>query len=246
MHHKGYNMAKHGKKYMAAAAKIDRNRNYEPGEALALAKETSTVNFDSTVEIHIRLGVDPRHADQQVRDVVVLPHGLGKTVRVLVFAQGEGASYAREAGADVVADDEETLQKIQGGWTDFDVAIATPDMMGKVGRLGRILGPRGLMPNPKAGTVVPAEDIARVVEESKAGRVEFRVDKTSNLHIPIGKASFDQQKLYDNMAALMDAIHKARPAAAKGTYIRRITLTTTMGPGIKVDPNQAQAMEIRE
>jgi len=239
-------MAKHGKKYLAAAAKIDRNRNYEPGEALALAKETSTVNFDSTVEIHLRLGVDPRHADQQVRDVVVLPHGLGKTVRVLVFAQGEGATYAREAGADVVADDEETLQKIQGGWTDFDVAIATPDMMGKVGRLGRILGPRGLMPNPKAGTVVPAEDIPRVVQESKAGRVEFRVDKTSNLHIPIGKASFDQQQLYDNMAALMDAIRKARPAAAKGTYIRRVTLTTTMGPGIKVDPNQAQAMEIRE
>lgn len=239
-------MAKHGKKYLAAAAKIDRNRNYEPGEALALAKETSTVNFDSTVEIHLRLGVDPRHADQQVRDVVVLPHGLGKSVRVLVFAQGEGATYAREAGADVVADDEETLQKIQGGWTEFDVAIATPDMMGKVGRLGRILGPRGLMPNPKAGTVVPAEDIARVVEESKAGRVEFRVDKTSNLHVPIGKASFDQEKLYDNMAALMEAIRKARPAAAKGTYIRRITLTTTMGPGIKVDPNQAQAMEIRE
>ena len=239
-------MAKHGKKYLAAAAKIDRNRNYEPGEALALAKETSTVNFDSTVEIHLRLGVDPRHADQQVRDVVVLPHGLGKTVRVLVFAQGEGASYAREAGADVVADDEETLQKIQGGWTEFDVAIATPDMMGKVGRLGRILGPRGLMPNPKAGTVVPAEDIPRVVQESKAGRVEFRIDKTSNLHVPIGKASFDQQKLYDNMAALMEAIRKARPAAAKGTYIRRITLTTTMGPGIKVDPNQAQAMEIRE
>jgi large subunit ribosomal protein L1 len=239
-------MAKHGKKYLAAAAKIDRNRNYEPGEALTLAKETSTVNFDSTVEIHIRLGVDPRHADQQVRDVVVLPHGLGKTVRVLVFAQGEGASYAREAGADVVADDEETLQKIQGGWTEFDVAIATPDMMGKVGRLGRILGPRGLMPNPKAGTVVPAEDIPRVVQESKAGRVEFRVDKTSNLHVPIGKASFDKEKLYDNMAALMDAIRKARPAAAKGTYIRRITLTTTMGPGIKVDPNQAQAMEIRD
>jgi large subunit ribosomal protein L1 len=239
-------MAKHGKKYLAAAAKIDRNRNYEPGEAIALAKETATVNFDSTVEIHLRLGVDPRHADQQVRDVVVLPHGLGKTVRVLVFAQGEGASYAREAGADVVADDEETLQKIQGGWTEFDVAIATPDMMGKVGRLGRVLGPRGLMPNPKAGTVVPAEDIPRVVEESKAGRVEFRIDKTANLHVPIGKASFDKQKLYDNMAALMDAIRKARPAAAKGTYVRRVTLTTTMGPGIKVDPNQAQAMEMRE
>lgn len=239
-------MAKHGKKYLAAAAKIDRNRNYEPGEAIALAKETATVNFDSTVELHLRLGVDPRHADQQVRDVVVLPHGLGKVVRVLVFAQGEGATLAREAGADVVADDEETLQKIQGGWTEFDVAIATPDMMGKVGRLGRILGPRGLMPNPKAGTVVPAEDIPRVIEESKGGRVEFRVDKTANLHVPIGKASFDKEKLYDNMSALMEAIRKARPAAAKGTYIRRITLTTTMGPGIKVDLNQAQAMEIRE
>jgi large subunit ribosomal protein L1 len=239
-------MAKHGKKYLAAAAKIDRNRNYEPGEAIALVRETAITSFDSTVEIHLRLGVDPRHADQQVRDVVVLPHGLGKTVRVLVFAQGEGAAYAREAGADVVADDEETLQKIQGGWTEFDVAIATPDMMGKVGRLGRILGPRGLMPNPKAGTVIPAEDIPRVVEESKAGRVEFRIDKTANLHVPIGKASFDEEKLYDNMAALMDAIRKARPAAAKGTYIRRVTLTTTMGPGIRVDPNQAQAMEIRE
>ncbi len=239
-------MAKHGKKYLAAAAKIEQDRNYEPDEAIALVKETAIATFDSTVEIHIRLGVDPRHADQQVRDVVVLPHGLGKTVRVLVFAQGEGAAFAREAGADIVADDEETLQKIQGGWTEFDVAIATPDMMGKVGRLGRILGPRGLMPNPKAGTVIPAEDIPRVVEESKAGRVEFRVDKTSNLHVPIGKASFEKQKLYDNMAALMDAIRKARPAAAKGTYVRRVTLTTTMGPGIKVDPNQAQAMEIRE
>lgn len=239
-------MAKHGKKYLAAAAKVEQDRNYEPDEAIALVKETAITTFDSTVEIHIRLGVDPRHADQQVRDVVVLPHGLGKTVRVLVFAQGEGAAFAREAGADFVADDEETLQKIQGGWTDFDVAIATPDMMGKVGRLGRILGPRGLMPNPKAGTVIPAEDIPRVVEESKAGRVEFRVDKTSNLHVPIGKASFEKQKLYDNMAALMDAIRKARPAAAKGTYVRRVTLTTTMGPGIKVDPNQAQAMEIRE
>jgi len=233
-------MAKHGKKYLAAAAKIEQDRNDEPDEAIALVKETAIATFDSTVEIHIRLGVDPRHADQQVRDVVVLPHGLGKTVRVLVFAQGEGAAFAREAGADIVADDEETLQKIQGGWTEFDVAIATPDMMGKVGRLGRILGPRGLMPNPKAGTVIPAEDIPRVVEESKAGRVEFRVDKTSNLHVPIGKASFEKQKLYDNMAALMDAIRKARPAAAKGTYVRRVTLTTTMGPGIKVDPNQAQ------
>jgi large subunit ribosomal protein L1 len=239
-------MAKHGRKYMEAAAKIDRDRNYEPSEAVALAKETSTTKFDSTVEIHIRLGVDPRHADQQVRDVVVLPHGLGKSVRVVVFAQGEGASLARQAGADVVADDEETLQRIQGGWTDFDVAIATPDMMGKVGRLGRILGPRGLMPNPKAGTVVPAEDIPRVVEEAKAGRVEFRVDKTANLHVPIGKTSFDEKMLFDNMAALMEAVRKARPPATKGTYIRRVTLTTTMGPGIKVDPAQAQGMEVRE
>jgi large subunit ribosomal protein L1 len=239
-------MAKHGRKYMEAAAKIDRDRNYEPGEAVALAKETSITKFDSTVEVHIRLGVDPRHADQQVRDVVVLPHGLGKSVRVVVFAQGEGASLARQAGADIVADDDETLQRIQGGWTDFDVAIATPDMMGKVGRLGRILGPRGLMPNPKAGTVVPAEDIPRVVEEAKAGRVEFRVDKTANLHVPIGKTSFDEKMLFDNMAALMEAVRKARPPATKGTFIRRVTLTTTMGPGIKVDPAQAQGMEVRE
>jgi large subunit ribosomal protein L1 len=239
-------MAKHGKKYLAAAAKVDRDRNYEPGEAVALIKETAIANFDETVEVHIRLGVDPRHADQQVRDVVVLPHGLGKTVRVLVFAQGEGATLAREAGADVVADDDETIQRIQGGWTDFDVAVATPDMMGRVGRLGRILGPRGLMPNPKAGTVVPAEDLPRVVEEAKAGRVEFRVDKTSNLHVPIGKSSFEEKKLFDNMAALMEAVRKARPAAAKGTYIRRVTLTTTMGPGIKVDPTQAQTMEAGE
>jgi large subunit ribosomal protein L1 len=239
-------MPKHGKKYLAAAAKVNREQLYTPTEAVALAKETSLVNFDATVEVHMRLGVDPRHADQQVRDVVVLPHGLGKTVRVLVFAQGEGAALAREAGADIVADDDETLARIQGGWTEFDVAIATPDMMGKVGRLGRILGPRGLMPNPKAGTVVPAEDIPRVVNESKAGRVEFRLDKTANLHVPIGKASFDQTKLYENLAALMEAVKKSRPAAAKGTYIKRLTLTTTMGPGIKVDPIQAQAMEVSE
>jgi large subunit ribosomal protein L1 len=239
-------MPKHGKKYLAAAAKVDRNQNYLPEEALALVKETSIASFDATVEAHIRLGVDPRHADQQVRDVVVLPHGLGKTVRVLVFAQGEGATLARQAGADVVADDDETMAKIQGGWTDFDVAIATPDLMGKVGRLGRVLGPRGLMPNPKAGTVVPAEDLPRVIEEAKAGRVEFRVDKTANLHVPIGKVSFEEDKLYDNMAALMEAIKKARPAASKGTYIRRITLTTTMGPGIKVDLVQAQGMALRD
>lgn len=246
MHHKGEIMAKHGKKYLEAAAKVDRDETYAPAEAVKLAKQTSFAKFDATVEVHIRLGVDPRHADQQVRDVVVLPHGLGKTVRVLVFAQGDGASMARAAGADYVADDDEILNKIQAGWTDFDVAIATPDMMGKVGRLGRVLGPRGLMPNPKAGTVAPAEDLARVIDEAKAGRVEFRVDKTANLHVPIGKVSFDETKLYENMAALLEAVKKARPAATKGTYIRRVTLTTTMGPGIKVDPVQSQNMEISE
>jgi large subunit ribosomal protein L1 len=238
-------MTKHGKKYLEAAAKIDRDTSYSPAEAVALVRQTSTCKFDATVEIHIRLGVDPRHADQQVRDVVVLPHGLGKTVRVLVFAQGDGALLAREAGADYVADDE-LIAKIQGGWTEFDVAIATPDMMGKVGRLGRVLGPRGLMPNPKAGTVVPSEDIPRVIRESKAGRVEFRIDKTSNLHVPIGKVSFDENKLYDNMAALLEAIKKARPASSKGIFIRRVTLTSTMGPGIKVDPALSQSMEIHE
>jgi large subunit ribosomal protein L1 len=239
-------MPKHGKKYMAALAKVDRNSLYSPADSVALAKETSAANFDATVEVHVRLGVDPRHADQQVREVVVLPHGLGKTVRVLVFAQGEGATFAREAGADVVADDDETFGKIQGGWTDFDVAIATPDLMGKVGRLGRVLGPRGLMPNPKAGTVVPAEDLGRVIREAKAGRVEFRVDKTSNIHVPIGKVSFSTENLYDNMAHFLDALKKARPAAAKGTFIKKVTVTTTMGPGIKVDPLQAQQMDLRE
>jgi large subunit ribosomal protein L1 len=238
-------MAKHGKKYQAAAEKIERNRSYPPAEAINLTKETSITNFDSTVELHIRLGVDPRHADQQVRGVVILPHGLGKTVRVLVFADSEGERIARDAGADYVADDE-LIADIQKGWTDFDVAIATPDMMGKVGRLGRILGPRGLMPNPKAGTVVPAEDIPRAINEAKAGRVEFRVDKTANLHVPIGKASFDENYLFNNMASVMDAVKKARPANAKGAYIKKVAVTTTMGPGIKVDPMQAQIMETEE
>ncbi len=232
-------MAKHGKKYLAALAKVDVNKNYEPREAIKLVKETSYTKFDGTVEVHMRMGLDPRQADQQIRDVVVLPHGLGKTVRVLVFAQGDGAINARNAGADTVADDDETLSKIQGGWLDFDVAIATPDMMGKVGRLGRVLGPRGLMPNPKAGTVVNPEDVSRAVMEAKAGRVEFRLDKTANIHVAVGKTSFDEQKLYENFAALMEAIKKARPAAAKGNFIKRITIASTMGPGIKVDPNLA-------
>lgn len=236
-------MAKHGKKFLAAQAKVEEGRLYNPKEAISLIKETSFTKFDGTVEVHIRLGVDPRHADQMVRDVVVLPNGLGKSVRVLVFAQGEGATLAREAGADHVADDDEFVQKIQGGWTDFDVAIATPDMMSKVGRLGRVLGPRGLMPNPKAGTVVQAGDLPRVINESKAGRVEFRVDKTANLHAPIGKVSFDENNLYANFSAFMEAVKKARPPAAKGTYIKRVTLSSTMGPGIPLDPIQAQQTE---
>lgn len=239
-------MAKHGKKYLAASAKVNLGQSYTPEEAVALAKETSITKFDGTIEVHLRMGLDPRQADQQVRDVVVLPHGLGKTVRVLVFAQGEGVAKAQEGGADYVADSDEWIAKIQGGFTDFDVAIATPDMMSKAGRLGRVLGPRGLMPNPKAGTVVPAEDLPRVIQEAKAGRVEFRLDKTANIHVPIGKVSFSAEYLYNNLAALMEALKKARPAAAKGTYIRKVTLSTTMGPGIIVDLNQAQAMNAKE
>ena len=233
-------MAKHGKKYVAAAAKVDADTNYTAKQAMDLVKETSTSKFDGSVEVHLRMGLDPRQADQQVRDVVVLPHGLGKTVRVLVFAQGEGAAAALAAGADTVADSDEWINKIAAGWTDFDVAIATPDMMGKAGRLGRVLGPRGLMPNPKAGTVVPPQDLPRVIKEAKAGRVEFRLDKTANIHVSIGKVSFGSEKLYENFAALMDAIKKARPSAAKGFYIRRITVAATMGPGIHLDVNQAQ------
>jgi large subunit ribosomal protein L1 len=239
-------MAKHGKKYLAALAKVDLDKNYDPLEAVKLVKETAYAKFDSTVEVHMRMGLDPRQADQQVRDVVVLPHGLGKSVRVLVFAQGDGATNARNAGADTVADDEETLNKIQGGWLDFDVAIATPDMMGKAGRLGRVLGPRGLMPNPKAGTVVPVSDLPRVITEAKAGRVEFRLDKTANLHVPIGKVSFDATKLYENFTALMAAIRKAKPSGAKGSYVRKVTVTTTMGPGIAIDPILAQGLEVKD
>lgn len=237
-------MAKHGKKYLAAAAKVETDKLYSSREAMALAKETVTTKFDSTVEVHLRTALDPRQADQQVRDVVVLPNGLGKTVRVLVFAQGEGAANARAAGADMVADDDETLKKIEGGALDFDVAIATPDAMGKVGRLGRVLGPRGLMPNPKAGTVVPAQDLERAIKEAKAGRVEFRLDKTGNIHVSVGKASFTPEKLHENFAALMDAIRKARPSGAKGAYIKHITIATTMGPAIKVDPSEAAALEV--
>jgi large subunit ribosomal protein L1 len=237
-------MSKQGKKYLEAMTKVDRDTLYTPKDALELVKNISFTNFDSTVEIHLRMGLDPRQADQLLRDVVNLPHGLGKTIRVLVFAEGEGAAAAKKAGADVVADDDEWIKKIQDGYTDFDVAISTPEMMGKAGKLGRVLGPRGLMPNPKAGTVVPAEDLPRAIEEAKAGRVEFRLDKTANIHVPLGKVSFSTDQLEENMAALMNAIKKARPAAAKGSYVKKVTVTSTMGPGVKVDPYQALAMEI--
>jgi large subunit ribosomal protein L1 len=239
-------MAKHGKKYNEALKKIDVTKFYSPVEAVSLIKETSTSTFDGTMEIHMRMGLDPRQADQMIRDVVVLPNGLGKTVRVLVFAQGEGVAKATEGGADVIADTDEWINKIAGGWTEFDVAISTPDMMGKAGRLGRVLGPRGLMPNPKAGTVVPAEDLPRVIQEAKAGRVEFRLDKTGNIHVPLGKVSFSAEKLVENLAAFMEAVKKAKPSAAKGSFIKKISMASTMGPGIKVDVNQAQSMGATE
>jgi large subunit ribosomal protein L1 len=232
-------MPKAGKKYRAAAAKVEEGKLYNTTEAVKLVKETSITKFDGTVECHIRLNVDPRHADQQVRGVVVMPNGLGKTVRILVFADGEGARIAREAGADIVVDSDEWIKKIQDGFTDFDVAIATPDQMGKVGRLGKVLGPRGLMPNPKAGTVAMAADLPRVLKEARAGRVEFRLDKTGNIHVPVGKVSFDQNSLEENLVSFLDAVTKARPAAVKGTYMKRVTLTSTMGPGIRLSYGQS-------
>jgi large subunit ribosomal protein L1 len=236
----GVNMPKRGKKYLDAAAKVDRDKFYSRKEAVQLIKETAYTKFDPTVEVHFRLGVDPRHADQQVRDVVNLPHGLGKTVRVLVFAEGEDARLAEEAGADIIADDE-VIKQIQGGWTEFDVAIAVPSMMGKVGRLGRVVGPRGLMPNPRAGTVAPGSDLPRLIEESKAGRVEFRVDKTANIHAPIGKAGFSNEQLLENLQSLIEAIKRNRPASVKGAYVRRITMANAMGPGIRLDLSEALA-----
>ncbi|MBE3572468.1 MAG: 50S ribosomal protein L1 [Moorella humiferrea] len=229
-------MPKHGKRYREISKLVDRQQLYEPAEAIALAKKTASAKFDETVEVAVRLGVDPRHADQQVRGTVVLPHGTGKTRRVLVFAKGEKAKEAEEAGADYVGA-EELVEKIQNGWLDFDVAIATPDMMGVVGKLGRILGPRGLMPNPKTGTVTM--DIARAVKEVKAGKIEFRVDKTAIVHAPIGKASFPEEKLRENFQALIEALVRAKPAAAKGQYLKSISVATTMGPGIKINPVKA-------
>ena len=236
-------MTQHGKKYRQALARIEADKLYEPRQALELVRETSYTSFDGTVEVHIRLGVDPKVAEQQVRDTVMLPHGLGKAVRVLVFAEGDAARQAEAAGADIIGGDD-VIQRIKDGWLEFDATVATPDMMGKIGKsgLGRILGTRGLMPNPKAGTVVAAGDLGRMVQELKAGRVEFRQDKTGNLHVPIGKASFAADKLYDNMATLMESVKKSRPPSAKGSYVRKVTVTSTMGPGVRVDPNAALAM----
>jgi large subunit ribosomal protein L1 len=224
-------MARTGKKYKAAFATVDRMRAYEPHEALDTVKTASFAKFDETVEVSVHLGVDPRHADQIVRGTVVLPHGTGKTVRVLVIAQGDKAKEAEAAGADFVGP--EFVDQIKGGWLECDVVIATPDMMAKVGQLGRILGPRGLMPNPKSGTVTM--DVGRAVNEVKGGKIEFRVDKTGNLHAPVGKVSFTPEQLQDNLRAFMDSVVRAKPAAAKGTYVRSVTVSSTMGPGVRVD-----------
>jgi large subunit ribosomal protein L1 len=236
-------MPKRGKKYLAAVEKVDREKLYTPEEAVALVKETTYTKFDASIEVHMRLGVDPRHADQMVRGVVLMPHGLGKTVRVLVFAEGEDAKAAEDAGADYVGS-QELAQKIQDGWLDFDLVLATPPMMRVVGRLGRILGPRGLMPSPKAGTIAQGEDLARLIDEARLGRVEFRVDKTANLHVTIGKSNFEPQQLLGNLSAFLDAVRKARPASAKGTYVRKIVIASCMGPGIKIDPVIAQGLDV--
>ena len=224
---------KHGKKYNEAAKQVDRATLYDPAEAVALVKKTATAKFDETVELHIRTGCDGRHAEQQIRGAVVLPNGTGKTVRVLVFAKGDKVSEAEAAGADFVGGDE-LIPKIQNeGWLDFDVVVATPDMMGVVGRLGKVLGPKGLMPNPKAGTVTM--DVTKAINDIKAGKIEYRLDKSNIVHCPIGKVSFSEEQLVDNLKAIMDAIVKAKPASLKGTYLKSITISSTMGPGVKVN-----------
>ncbi len=225
-------MSRHGKRYQDLAKLVERTRVYTPDEAVRLLRETGSVNFDPSVEAHMRLGVDPRHADQMVRGTVVLPHGTGKVVRVAVFAQGDKAQEARAAGADEVGADD-LVEKVESGWLEFDVALATPDLMGKVGKLGRILGRRGLMPNPKSGTIT--FDLERVIGEVKGGRVEFRVDKGGIIHVPFGKASFEPEQLLDNLTSLADAVNRARPKEAKGQYFRSLTVASTMGPGIRVD-----------
>jgi large subunit ribosomal protein L1 len=232
-------MSQHGKRYVNAAKSFDRDSVYSLNQAVTLVKQMATAKFDETIELHFRLGIDPRHSDQQVRSTVLLPHGLGKTVRVLVFAEGEDARAAEAAGADIIADDE-IINRIQkDSWLEFDATLAVPGMMPKVGRLGRILGTRGLMPNPKAGTVVQPEDLARAVQELKAGRVEFRNDKTGNLHIPVGKRSFDETRILENAQAIIEAVNRVKPGAVKGVYIKRAVLTSTMAPGVRLDLSSA-------
>ncbi|MGI6327535.1 MAG: 50S ribosomal protein L1 [Dethiobacteria bacterium] len=232
-------MSKHGKKYLEAKKKIDRSRYYEPLEAFQLLKGIAGASFDETAELSVKLGVNPKHADQQVRGAVVLPHGTGKELKVVVFAKGEKIKEAEEAGADIVGG-EELAEKIQGGWLDFDVAVATPDIMSVVGKLGRILGPRGLMPNPKTGTVT--FDVSRAISEIKAGKVEYRTDKAGNIHVPLGKISFTEEKLLENFFTVIEALIKAKPAAAKGQYLRSISISTTMSPGIKINSQKAAAL----
>lgn len=230
-------MAGHGKRFLTALKEVDRNKEYTVADGVKLAKELAKAKFDETVELHFRLGIDPRHSDQQVRSTVLLPHGLGKTVRIIVFAEGEEARAAEAAGADLIGDDE-TINRIQNeNWLEFDAALATPNMMKKLSRVARVLGPRGLMPNPKAGTVVPADDLERAVNELKAGRVEFRNDKTGNLHVPVGKASFELDKLIENAQAVVDAVERVKPSGVKGIYVRRLTICSTMGPGVRLVTN---------
>ena len=230
-------MGRHGKRYLTAVKQVVARQQYAPEEAVRLVQATASAKFNETIEAHVRLGVDPKQADQQVRGTVVLPHGTGKSVRVLAFAKGDKAREAETAGADVVGV-EDVIEKIQGGWMDFDIAVATPDVMNLVGRLGRVLGPRGLMPNPKAGTVTM--DLARAVREIKAGKIEFRLDKAGIIHVPLGKAKFTHAQLVENLNALIDAVARARPAAAKGQYVRSLVISSTMGPGIRIDPSKAQ------
>ena len=234
-------MANRGKKYQNAAQLVDRTKEYDPKDAVELAKKTAYANFDETVELHLNMGLDPRHADQQVRGVASLPHGLGKVVRVLVFTQGEAVKTAEESGADYVGGDD-MVKNIEDGWLEFDVAIATPDVMGKVSKLGKILGRRGLMPNPKSGTIVPPQDLPKAISDVRKGRVDFRLDKTAVIHLPLGKLSFDDDRLLGNLAALIEAVLRAKPSGAKGQYIKSASLSTSMGPGIKLDVKATQEL----
>lgn len=234
---------KRGKRLRDSIATLDADKLYMLDEAVEALQLISSVNFDETVELHLRTSADPRHADQLVRGVAMLPHGLGKTVRVLVFAEGEAATIAKEAGADYIGDDE-VIKNIQGGWVDFDVGLAIPDMMSKIGRLGRVLGPRGLMPNPRTGTMVQMQDLPRAIDEAKKGRVEYRIDRTAIIHVPVGKISFPKDKLYENIATIVDAVLKSRPSSVKGAFIRTAFLTSTMGPSIKLDVNALMSVKV--